>query len=560
MDRKQIKKFAKQTVSKHYLILTALCFIIVIIGTEFISLPTTDKLYYQTLAEALQNFGTSSFKAISMTVYNLIGADSINSFFTQLYYHILSIFSSANFMVIFSSILGLLAAILVFIFFKRTLSIIIRRIFLEAQTYEKVPVQHVFILNSTKRWFAASIAILRSDIYYFFWCFTIVGAFVKHYSYLLVPYILAENPTITGEQAVLLSRKMMDGHKKEAFLLDLSMIGWDLLNVVTFGIAGIFYVNAYQTAVFTKYYAELRTLEKNTDIPNINLLNDTYLYEKADENTLAPAYKTVKMDTMYINDTKESLHGVRQFFAEWLSIWTGKQKQRKLYQGVNNLEYQLSLDEDALAGKQYPSRLSPLYNKENIHFDGNMNDLRAYSIESLIIFFFLGSVLGWIFKYLDYLVFTNTCVNAGMFHGPWIPMYGIIGILCIILLTKLRRHPIWEYIGCMGITTVVMLIISYALEAQYDMVWWNYSSYFANIDGRVSLQNVILVSFICMFFIHFLLPFIDQWLNKKKTIIVRILCIVLLILLAIDIVYSIGHPNTAGVIKETSTLITTMLL
>lgn len=61
----------------------------------------------------------------------------------------------------------------------------------------------------------------------------------------MIPYILAENENITTDEAFIRSKEMMDGNKWNAFVLDLSFIGWEILNAFTLGILGIFYVNPY---------------------------------------------------------------------------------------------------------------------------------------------------------------------------------------------------------------------------------------------------------------------------------------------------------------------------
>lgn len=43
------------------------------------------------------------------------------------------------------------------------------------------------------------------------WSLTIVGLPIKHYSYKMVPYLLAENPNLKPREAIMLSRQMMDG-------------------------------------------------------------------------------------------------------------------------------------------------------------------------------------------------------------------------------------------------------------------------------------------------------------------------------------------------------------
>lgn len=74
----------------------------------------------------------------------------------------------------------------------------------------------------------------------------------------MIPYILAENPQISKERAFDISMQMMEGHKLEAFVLELSFIGWDLLNACTLGILGIFYVNPYKHATFAEFYTAVK--------------------------------------------------------------------------------------------------------------------------------------------------------------------------------------------------------------------------------------------------------------------------------------------------------------
>ena len=52
---------------------------------------------------------------------------------------------------------------------------------------------------------------------------------------------------------------MMDGHKMEAFVLELSFFGWFLLSTLTCGLVGIFYVNPYLDATFAEFYVAIRT-------------------------------------------------------------------------------------------------------------------------------------------------------------------------------------------------------------------------------------------------------------------------------------------------------------
>lgn len=99
----------------------------------------------------------------------------------------------------------------------------------------------------------------------------IVPGIVKAYEYRMIPYILGDNPDMDWHDAFEKSKKMMMNNKWDAFVLDLSFIGWYLLRWVTFGIAGIFYVNPYV------YQTDAALYEKLLDNDNIYEVYENYV-------------------------------------------------------------------------------------------------------------------------------------------------------------------------------------------------------------------------------------------------------------------------------------------
>ena len=97
-----------------------------------------------------------------------------------------------------------------------------------------------------------------TDLFLILWtCLFFIPGIIKSYSYRMVPYILAQEPELSGREVIDRSRQMMNGHKWKAFVLDLSFILWYLLAVITLGLAGIFYVNPYVDATNAELYHEL---------------------------------------------------------------------------------------------------------------------------------------------------------------------------------------------------------------------------------------------------------------------------------------------------------------
>lgn len=84
-----------------------------------------------------------------------------------------------------------------------------------------------------------------------------IPGIVKSLSYSMAMYIMAENPEMPALEAITKSRKMMDGHKMELFVLGLSFIGWLLLVGITAGIA-IIWVGPYMNATMANFYNSIK--------------------------------------------------------------------------------------------------------------------------------------------------------------------------------------------------------------------------------------------------------------------------------------------------------------
>jgi uncharacterized membrane protein len=109
-----------------------------------------------------------------------------------------------------------------------------------------------------------TLAELLKGIYVLLWMLLlIIPGIVKDYSYAMTEFILKDHPEISGEEAICQSMKMMQGHKMQLFLLDLSMIGWFILSCLTLGIGFLFLV-PYNYSAHAHFYEDLK--EQYNDI------------------------------------------------------------------------------------------------------------------------------------------------------------------------------------------------------------------------------------------------------------------------------------------------------
>ncbi len=106
------------------------------------------------------------------------------------------------------------------------------------------------------------------DLYIFGWSLLLViPGIIKFYEYRMIPYLLADDPTMTRERAFAESRQMMDGNKWQTFVLDLSFIPWHLLAGLTLGILDIFYVEPYIQMTYAALYEALRYGTSPSSLP-----------------------------------------------------------------------------------------------------------------------------------------------------------------------------------------------------------------------------------------------------------------------------------------------------
>jgi uncharacterized membrane protein len=95
-------------------------------------------------------------------------------------------------------------------------------------------------------------------IYVILWTLLlIIPGIIKALSYSMTPFILQDDPTISGNAAIEKSMRMMDGNKMDLFWLFLSFIGWIILSIMTFGI-GFILLEPYINTSVAHFYEDLK--------------------------------------------------------------------------------------------------------------------------------------------------------------------------------------------------------------------------------------------------------------------------------------------------------------
>lgn len=135
--------------------------------------------------------------------------------------------------------------------------------------YEQ-PLQKSFTIFTNGDYFLGTLLIdILMWIFIFLWSLLLfIPGMIKSLAYSQAIYIYRDaidrGERIGFLEAITQSCELMDGHKWELFVMQLSFLGWALLVVVTAGIAGI-WVLPYSTLSFANYYNEL-VIQQNAEI------------------------------------------------------------------------------------------------------------------------------------------------------------------------------------------------------------------------------------------------------------------------------------------------------
>jgi uncharacterized membrane protein len=124
--------------------------------------------------------------------------------------------------------------------FSSIITIAVYNAYINAYAGKKYEINDMFVRIKDEITNRVSLSVLK-NIRIFLWSLLfIIPGIVKSYSYFLVEFISRKNPKMTAQECMKKSEELMDGHKFELFVFQLSFIGWHVLSVLTFGILYIY--------------------------------------------------------------------------------------------------------------------------------------------------------------------------------------------------------------------------------------------------------------------------------------------------------------------------------
>lgn len=524
--RKSMKRKAIALLKQNYWRMISVCFLIALLTTSYavsttflnLQLPSgsesADAVFTLTIPnseaviDAVRNIAAGTplpslfngFPEDALSVLIDLFSTTISVFFTLLRTVNTAFTDGLSLPLIFSAF-SILLAFFYQIFVSNILIIGERRFFLENRSYRQTPVSKIFFLYKLRCERHPAWVMFCRSFFQFLWNFTVIGGIIKHYEYLLIPYILAENPKAGRKDAFFLSKQLMRRNKWKFFLLDLSFLGWHFLSLCTLGFLSYVFVHPYAAACRAEIYACLRRNYVLSRSPGYESLNDSYLEHVPSEDEL--------LISKALYDDSQGPYTKISYFAP----------------------------------EQYPVFLfsvqPPLSAVRN-----TVKPDRKYDVFSYIFLFFAFSVFGWILETLDRLMQSGSFERNVVLIGPWIPLYGIYGVLILLGAKRLLKKPIAVFFGCFVLYTALEYLINFTFDTVFGITLRDYSNFLLNLNGRIYLGGSITFALLGCAFLYYLAP---RWTGlfmklgrSRRVMICMILCILFAADLAASVLFSVA--------------------
>lgn len=115
---------------------------------------------------------------------------------------------------------------------------------------------------------------------------------------------------------------------------------------------------------------------------------------------------------------------------------------------------------------------------------------REAVLEEWLLCFYIFSAAGWLWEVLLTAFTTGGWVNRGLLHGPWLPVYGVGGVLLTALLNRPRRFRAASFLLGALLGGTIEYGTALVLENWYRRRWWDYTGWPGSVQGRVCLASV----------------------------------------------------------------------
>ena len=113
----------------------------------------------------------------------------------------------------------------------------------------------------------------------------------------------------------------------------------------------------------------------------------------------------------------------------------------------------------------------------------------SYSFQQWLLFFYIYCFFGWCFESTYVSLRKHRFVNRGFLHSPLLPIYGSGAVVMLLVTLRIRSYAVLMFFAGMIGATALELVVGLAMEAIFEVKYWDYSNQKFNYKGVICLSS-----------------------------------------------------------------------
>ena len=158
-------------------------------------------------------------------------------------------------------------------------------------------------------------------------------------------------------------------------------------------------------------------------------------------------------------------------------------------------------------------------------------------LTTIFFVFVICGIIGFIYETIFYRIDLGYFVKRGSTFGPWIPIYGVGGLLIYLLANKFKGKPILVFLISLIISGLLEYLTGYILLNVFHLRLWNYNEEIlnlGNIGGFICLRSVLTFGIFGLLLIWKIIPLVEKIIVKDKNNKLFIISLILTIVFVLD--------------------------
>lgn len=159
--------------------------------------------------------------------------------------------------------------------------------------------------------------------------------------------------------------------------------------------------------------------------------------------------------------------------------------------------------------------------------------------QHLFFLFFLFCMVGWAQESLIESLYHRKPINRGFLHGPYIPIYGVGGLLILNVCTPFESNGFAVFIVGLLACTTLEYFVGWLMETIFKKQFWDYSMLKFTYKNRISLLSSLFWGVMSLFVVYIVKDIANGIYNSLPISFSTAYVLMMMVAMSVDIIATV---------------------